>query len=70
MVIDMSCDSHVTSPQIPSTELHLKEKWFHGKLTQGRPDAERLLNDYQTVNGSFLVRESATFTGDFSLSFV
>ena len=57
------------STQVPSTELHLKEKWFHGKLASGRPDAERLLADYQSVNGSFLVRESATFTGDYSLSF-
>ncbi len=56
-------------PQVPSTELHLKEKWFHGKLANGRPDAERLLADYQNVDGSFLVRESATFTGDYSLSF-
>ncbi|XP_064393377.1 1-phosphatidylinositol 4,5-bisphosphate phosphodiesterase gamma-1-like [Halichondria panicea] len=55
--------------EVPSTELHLKEKWFHGKLASGRPDAERLLADYQSVNGSFLVRESATFTGDYSLSF-
>ena len=45
-------------------------RWFHGKLTGGRIDAERLLVDYRDKNGAFLVRESATFTGDYSLSFV
>ncbi|CAI8032851.1 1-phosphatidylinositol 4,5-bisphosphate phosphodiesterase gamma-1, partial [Geodia barretti] len=56
-------------PEIPSTEMHLKEKWFHGKLSNGRFDAERLLKDYKGENGAFLVRESTTFTGDYSLSF-
>jgi phosphatidylinositol phospholipase C gamma-1 len=50
--------------------MHLREKWFHGKLPGGRPDAEKLLQDSLDKNGSFLVRESATFTGDFSISFV
>ena len=50
--------------------MHYKEKWFHGKLTNGRNDAERLLANYCGENGAFLVRESATFTGDYSLSFV
>ena len=45
-------------------------RWFHGKLSNGRSDAERLLMDYRGDNGAFLVRESTTFTGDFSLSFV
>lgn len=57
-------------PEIPSTEMHYREKWFHGKLANGRLDAERLLADYRGENGAFLVRESATFTGDYSLSFV
>ena len=35
----------------------------------GRNDAEALLVDYQDVDGAFLVRESATFAGDYSLSF-
>jgi phosphatidylinositol phospholipase C gamma-1 len=56
-------------PEVPSTEMHLKEKWFHGKLSNGRFDAERLLQDYKGENGAFLVRESTTFTGDYSLSF-
>ncbi|KAL5466720.1 hypothetical protein EMCRGX_G030868 [Ephydatia muelleri] len=55
---------------LPSTEQHLKEKWFHGKLAGGRVAAEKLLTDYKDVNGAFLVRESTTFTGDYSLSFV
>lgn len=56
--------------QVPSTELHYKAKWFHGKLASGRLDAEKLLLEYRGENGAFLVRESATFTGDYSLSFV
>ena len=56
--------------QVPSTEMHYKAKWFHGKLASGRLDAERLLQEYRQENGAFLVRESATFTGDYSLSFV
>ena len=56
--------------QVPLTEMHYKEKWFHGKLTNGRIDAERLLANYHGENGAFLVRESPTFTGDYSLSFV
>lgn len=43
--------------------------WFHGKLMGGRTDAESLLVDQIDVDGSFLVRESATFAGDYSLSF-
>ena len=55
---------------IPSEELHYSEKWFHGKLEQGRSRAEKLLNEFaNTVDGTFLVRESDTFVGDFSLSF-
>ncbi len=50
--------------------MHYKAKWFHGKLSSGRLDAERLLQEYRQENGAFLVRESATFTGDYSLSFV
>ncbi|XP_016074844.1 PREDICTED: 1-phosphatidylinositol 4,5-bisphosphate phosphodiesterase gamma-1 [Miniopterus natalensis] len=59
-----------------STELHSNEKWFHGKLGAGRDGrhiAERLLTDYCTEtgapDGSFLVRESETFVGDYTLSF-
>uniref|UniRef100_A0AAY4CTN7 Phosphoinositide phospholipase C n=1 Tax=Denticeps clupeoides TaxID=299321 RepID=A0AAY4CTN7_9TELE len=55
---------------------HVTEKWFHGKLGAGRDGrqiAERLLLDYcqetGAPDGSFLVRESETFVGDYTLSF-
>ena len=56
-------------------ELHLAQDWFHGKLgagCSGRYIAERLLTEYCTKmeapDGSFLVRESETFVGDYVLS--
>ena len=56
-------------------ELHLVQDWFHGKLGVGhggRHIAERLLTEYCTEmgapDGSFLVRESETFVGDYVLS--
>ncbi|XP_074617747.1 1-phosphatidylinositol 4,5-bisphosphate phosphodiesterase gamma-1-like [Acropora palmata] len=50
-------------------ELHYGERWFHGKLLDGRKVSENLLNQFNRGDGSFLVRESTTFVGDFSLSF-
>lgn len=51
-------------------ELHFGENWFHGKLDGGRNEAEALLMEYTHLgDGTFLVRESSTFVGDFSLSF-
>ncbi|XP_065179717.1 1-phosphatidylinositol 4,5-bisphosphate phosphodiesterase gamma-1-like [Sycon ciliatum] len=50
-------------------ELHYGEPWFHSKLAGGRVAAERLLQDYNGKDGAFLVRDSDTFAGDFSLSF-
>lgn len=51
-------------------ELHFGENWFHGKLDNGRNEAESLLTEYKHLgDGTFLVRESSTFVGDFSLSF-
>lgn len=54
----------------------MTEKWFHGKLGAGRDGrqiAERLLSEYcletGAPDGSFLVRESETFVGDYTLSF-
>lgn len=44
-------------------------RWFHGKLPDGRKKAEQYLNQFNRGDGSFLVRESTTFVGDFSLSF-
>jgi phosphatidylinositol phospholipase C gamma-1 len=55
---------------VPNDELHFSEKWFHGKLAGGRAEAESLLRTYSSLgDGTFLVRESETFVGDYSLSF-
>uniref|UniRef100_A0A672T4X2 Phosphoinositide phospholipase C n=1 Tax=Sinocyclocheilus grahami TaxID=75366 RepID=A0A672T4X2_SINGR len=61
---------------INSMDQHVTEKWFHGKLGAGRDGrqiAERLLSEYcletGAPDGSFLVRESETFVGDYTLSF-
>jgi len=55
---------------IPNDELHFGEYWFHGKLARGRNEAEELLKQYQHFGaGTFLVRQSDTFIGDYSLSF-
>uniref|UniRef100_A0A671WKF0 Phosphoinositide phospholipase C n=1 Tax=Sparus aurata TaxID=8175 RepID=A0A671WKF0_SPAAU len=54
---------------------HCAERWFHGKLgggRDGRQVAEKLLQDYcegGAKDGTFLVRESETFVGDYTLSF-
>uniref|UniRef100_A0A7M5UTU2 Phosphoinositide phospholipase C n=1 Tax=Clytia hemisphaerica TaxID=252671 RepID=A0A7M5UTU2_9CNID len=48
-------------------ELHFSEKWFHRNIS--RVEAEKLLREYQKGDGSFLVRPSNMFVGDFSLSF-
>ncbi|XP_052817570.1 1-phosphatidylinositol 4,5-bisphosphate phosphodiesterase gamma-1-like isoform X4 [Mya arenaria] len=51
-------------------ELHFREKWFHGRLAGGRLEAEKKLREYSHLgDGTFLVRDSDTFVGDFSLSF-
>ncbi|RVE70643.1 hypothetical protein OJAV_G00066620 [Oryzias javanicus] len=59
-----------------SMDQHVTEKWFHGKLGAGRDGrqiAERLLTEYcletGAPDGTFLVRESETFVGDYTLSF-
>lgn len=55
------------------TELHLREKWFHGKMKGGRTTAEKLLQEYCAEmggkDGTFLVRESEAFPDDYTLSF-
>jgi len=53
-----------------SQELHYAEKWFHGKLANGRATAEQLMRSYASLpDGAFLVRESDAFVGEVSLSF-
>ncbi|KAK6627331.1 hypothetical protein RUM44_009808 [Polyplax serrata] len=55
---------------VPNDELHFSEMWFHGKLGGKRAEAESLLKKYSHLgDGTFLVRESETFVGDYSLSF-
>ncbi|KAJ1084330.1 hypothetical protein NDU88_004481 [Pleurodeles waltl] len=56
-----------------TTDLHLSEKWFHGKMKAGRVTAEKLLQEYCAEmggkDGTFLVRESEAFPNDYTLSF-
>ncbi|XP_030750382.1 1-phosphatidylinositol 4,5-bisphosphate phosphodiesterase gamma-1 isoform X2 [Sitophilus oryzae] len=55
---------------IPNEELHFSEKWFHGRLARGREEAEQLLKEYSYLgDGTFLVRASVTFVGEYCLSF-
>lgn len=55
---------------VPNEELHFSEKWFHGKLANGREEAEQLLKTYSYLgDGTFLVRTSVTFVGEFCLTF-
>ncbi|XP_074646958.1 1-phosphatidylinositol 4,5-bisphosphate phosphodiesterase gamma-1-like isoform X2 [Tubulanus polymorphus] len=55
---------------VPNEELHLRMPWFFGKLAGRRREAEELLQQYSYLgDGTFLVRDSETFVGDFSLSF-
>lgn len=70
-------DDEEESEEIPryaegasNEELHFSEEWFHRKLPGGRAKAGKLLREYSALgDGTFLVRESDTFVGDFSLSF-
>ncbi|XP_045463914.1 1-phosphatidylinositol 4,5-bisphosphate phosphodiesterase gamma-1 [Harmonia axyridis] len=69
---DSSSSSSFQRPKsdIPNEELHFSEKWFHGKLKDGRDEAERLLKTYAYLgDGTFLVRASVTFVGEYCLSF-
>uniref|UniRef100_A0AAY4DMQ5 Phosphoinositide phospholipase C n=1 Tax=Denticeps clupeoides TaxID=299321 RepID=A0AAY4DMQ5_9TELE len=58
--------------QLPS-EQHDAEPWFHGRMSEGRQTAERLLQEFCAEHGgedgTFLVRESDTFATNFTLSF-
>uniref|UniRef100_A0A672PCA8 Phosphoinositide phospholipase C n=1 Tax=Sinocyclocheilus grahami TaxID=75366 RepID=A0A672PCA8_SINGR len=54
-------------------KLHQSEPWFHGRMSEGRQTAERLLQEYCAdsggVDGTFLVRASGTYVNDCTLSF-
>ena len=56
-------------------EMHVTEEWFHGKIDRDsnysrKIAVERLMEQKDKGDGVFLVRESATFIGDYSLSFL
>jgi len=53
-----------------ASELHFSEPWFHRNLPNGRSSAEQILKSAANLgDGTFLVRPSETFVGDYSLSF-
>lgn len=43
-----------------------KEQWYHGRVS--RVDAEKILESHGSVEGSYLVRDSLTMTGEYVLS--
>ncbi|CAD5214162.1 unnamed protein product [Bursaphelenchus xylophilus] len=51
-------------------EMHVTEEWFHGKV--GRDEAKERLLEHKDPAGNvvYLVRESGTFIGDYTLSFI
>ncbi|XP_044272158.1 1-phosphatidylinositol 4,5-bisphosphate phosphodiesterase gamma-1 isoform X2 [Tribolium madens] len=67
---DSAAAFHRPKSDVPNEELHFSEKWFHGKLANGREEAEQLLKSYSHLgDGTFLVRASVTFVGEYCLSF-
>uniref|UniRef100_A0AC35U4T9 Phosphoinositide phospholipase C n=1 Tax=Rhabditophanes sp. KR3021 TaxID=114890 RepID=A0AC35U4T9_9BILA len=61
--------SSISGLDVRIEEMHVTEEWFHGKIER-EPACARLLQHADKGNGLFLVRESSTFLGDFSLSFL
>jgi len=63
-------NTSIKSNDIDATELHFSEAWFHRNLAHGRTSAEQILKQNSNLgDGTFLVRPSETFIGDYSLSF-
>ena len=59
-----------TLQDMSADQRHNCEPWYHGKLVPGRDTSDRLLKQYSHLgNATFLVRESDTFRGSFTLSF-
>lgn len=52
-------------PKTVMTDLS-KEPWYHGRIS--RVDAEKILEQAGGSEGSFLVRDSLTTTGEYVLS--
>uniref|UniRef100_H2ZL28 Phosphoinositide phospholipase C n=1 Tax=Ciona savignyi TaxID=51511 RepID=H2ZL28_CIOSA len=44
------------------------DKWYHGQVN--REEAEKLLREYNGPDGSFMVRGSGTFIGNYTLTFM
>ncbi|KAL3276021.1 hypothetical protein HHI36_020751 [Cryptolaemus montrouzieri] len=67
---DNSSSFQCSKTNIPNEELHFSENWFHGSLSKGREDAEQLLMAHSHLgDGTFLVRASVTYLGEYCLSF-
>ncbi|XP_071822234.1 1-phosphatidylinositol 4,5-bisphosphate phosphodiesterase gamma-1-like isoform X3 [Apostichopus japonicus] len=66
--------SQVSEQSTSEEELHYAEPWFHGKIDEldgkeARKISEERLVAYKKTDGAFLVRESRTFRGDYSITF-
>lgn len=67
---DSDGETDAENGSVPQDELHFAECWFHGRLAGNRQEAEDLLRAHSHLgDGTFLVRESVTFVGDYCLSF-
>uniref|UniRef100_A0A1I7Z0P4 Phosphoinositide phospholipase C n=1 Tax=Steinernema glaseri TaxID=37863 RepID=A0A1I7Z0P4_9BILA len=51
-------------------DMHVTEEWFHGKTDRNKAKERLLKSCPDKADGTFLVRESCTFIGDYSLSFI
>lgn len=50
-------------------ELHFSKKWFHGKIPGGLKAAEERVKKFG-VEGGFLVRQSDTYAGEYTICFL
>ena len=66
-----SITTATTSVSADQTELHFSEPWFHRIIQNGRSVAVGLIKKHAHLgDGTFLVRPSETFVGQYSLSFL
>lgn len=54
--------THLTSPFLSNIQ---PMAWFHGKIS--REEVDKLLCNSKTQDGTYLVRESTNFPGDYTL---